>query len=327
MTETQSDTGFAAGDWRSIPNLKRFSHEAMATVFDIFIVHEDRTYAEQAAWAAFDECDRLEAQLSRYIPNSDISRINALAANAPLRVGPDTFHCLAVGIRMYQETGGAFDVTIGSIFDCRLNPDKTPRSPSQQQLKLARSRTGSNLIKLNESDLTVTVAAVGVHIDLGAIGKGCAVDKMAELLREWGIDSAVISAGRSSVLPVGTPPARPGWPITITNPRNIKQTLAHLNIKDLALSGSGLKKGRHIIDPRSGRPVEAKIAAWACAKTAAEADALSTAFMVMSPDRTKQFCSSHPDTLAVLVVEKDSPSEATDILAFGPWENIGRLDF
>ncbi len=327
MTETQSDTGFAAGDWRSIPNLKRFSHEAMATVFDIFVVHEDPGYAEQAAWAAFDRLDRLETQLSRFVENSDISAINSLEPNKQLRLCPATFECLKLSLQMYHKTGGAFDVTVGSLFDCLLNPDGTPRRPSEQQFEFARGRTGSNLIKLNESDFTAELLTEGVRIDLGAVGKGYAVDKMAELLGEWGIGTAVLSAGRSSILPVGSPPNPPGWPITITNPNNPKHTLVHLDIKDLALSGSGLKRGRHIIDPRSGEPVEGKIAAWSAAKTAAEADALSTAFMVMSADELKQFRSSNPETLAIVILQADVPNGRFDILKFGKWQDISRLDF
>jgi len=327
MTETQPDTGFTTGGFRSIPNLRRFSHEAMATVFDVFITHGEPGYAEQAAWAAFDELDRLETQLSRFVENSDISAINSLEPNKQLRLSPATFECLKLSVEMYHKTGGAFDVTIGSLFDCLLNSDRTPRRPSEQQLELARSRTGSDMIKLNESDFTVELSTEGVRIDLGAVGKGYAVDKMAELLGEWDIDTVVLSAGQSSILPVGAPARRQGWPVTITNPNEPKQVLAHLDIKDLALSGSGLKKGCHIIDPRSGEPVEGKIAAWAAAKTAAEADALSTAFMVMSAGKVKQFCISNPETLAIVILQADAPGGEIDILKFGKWQDIGRFDF
>jgi thiamine biosynthesis lipoprotein len=112
--------------------MKRFSHEAMATTFEIIIVHEDERYAQQAAAAAFDEVDRLEGELSRFIENSDISRINNLPANQPLRLGLDAFECLQLSRRIYAETNGAFDITIGPLLSCWRNEDGTPRTPSAE---------------------------------------------------------------------------------------------------------------------------------------------------------------------------------------------------
>jgi thiamine biosynthesis lipoprotein len=324
MAESLPDYGSVGGDWDSIPGLKRFSHNAMATVFDVFILYEDARYAEQAAWAAFDELDRLEAQLSRYIENSDISRIASLPANQPLRVGLAAFECLQSSVRIYGETNGAFDVTIGSLFDCLLNKDKTPRSPSKQELEDARRRTGANLLVLDESEHTVKLLTEGVRIDLGGIGKGYAADKMAAILRQWGIDTAFISAGKSTVLPIGIPSAAKGWPVTMRNPRNADEILAKLSLRSFALSGSGLAKGRHIIDPRSAVPVSGKIAAWASAPDAAAADALSTAFMVMSPDEVKRYCTSHPGTIGLVVVEKGKKGGEMDVLRFGSWDDAGQ---
>ena len=269
----------------------RFSHKAMAAVFEVIILYDDADYAQQAAWAAFDELDRLEAELSRFIANSDISRINKLGANQPLQVGPAAFECLQLCTRIYAETDGAFDVTIGS---------------------------GMDLIKLNEARHTVQLTGGPVTIDLGGVGKGYAVDRMAELLREWGIDVALIHSGSSSVFAFGAPRGMKGWPVTLSNPVDRKQTLARLQLKSRALSGSGLRKGGHIIDPHSGRPVEGKRAAWACAPNAATADALSTAFMVMTPAQTKQYCLRHPEVLAMVLTEGKGEKK-DELLRFGNW--------
>jgi len=324
MAESSSDCGSVGGGWDSIPGLKRFSHNAMAAVFDVFISYQDSRYAEQAAWAAFDELDRLEAQLSRYIENSDVSRISFSPANQPVRVGLDAFECLELSVKMCRETNGAFDVTIGYLFDCWLNKDKTLRSPLPQELEAARSRTGANLLVLDESEHTVALLVEGVRIDLGGIGKGYAADKMATILREWGIETAFISAGKSTVLPIGTPANRKGWPVTLRNPRNANEILARVSLRYSALSGSGLAKGRHIIDPRSAVPVSGKVAAWASAKDASTADALSTAFMVMSPDEAKRYCTSHPGTVGLVVIEKDKKGGGIDVLRFGPWDDTGQ---
>jgi len=122
-------------------------------------------------------------------------------------------------------------------------------------------------------------------------------------------------------LGIGSPQGKQGWSVTLSNPHNLKQTLAGLCLQNQALSGSGLQKGRHIIDPRRQEPVEGISAAWACARDAATADALSTAFMVLSPDEINQYCSRHPDVLAMIVVHEESKEEQKDrILHFGQWK-------
>jgi len=321
MNQPQEEICFVKSNWDSIPGMQRFSHEAMATTFEVIILHEDARYAQQAARAAFDELDRLEQELSRFIENSDISRINNLAPKGSLRVGLDAFECLQISTRIYDETNGAFDIVIGTLLDCWLNEDKTMRTPSKEQLNLARERTGIHLLELDEAEHTVQVLSGPVQIDLGGIGKGYAVDRMAELLRDWSIDTAVIHGGYSSVLALDAPSKTKGWPLTLSSPVNRKQTLAGLHLQGRALSGSGLQQGRHIIDPRTAQPVEGKRAAWACAADAATADALSTAFMVMSPDEVRQYCSRHQDVLAMLILHDETKKKQKEkILHFGQWK-------
>jgi len=323
MSEAQSEISFVGTDWKSLPGVHRFYHEAMATTFEIFILHKDASYARQVAWEAFDELDRIELELSRFIENSDISRLNNLAANCPLKVGLTAFECLQLGTRIYEETGGAFDITIGSLLSCWLNEDKTERIPSDEELDFARCHTGTHLLKLDESEHTVELLADRVQIDLGGIGKGLAVDRMAELLRDWDINAALINGGYSSVLAFGCPSGTNGWPVTLSNPRSHKQNLARLYLRNRAISGSGLQKGRHIIDPRTHQPVEAKLAAWASATIAAAADALSTAFMVMSPDEIEKYCLNHSDTLAALILKKaDKAAQNNSILRLGRWNDF-----
>jgi thiamine biosynthesis lipoprotein len=321
MAQPQPDINIVKDTLDSISDARHFSHEAMATTFGIFILHDDARYAKQAAWAAFDELDRLEAELSRFIENSDISRINNLAANQPLQIGLSAFECLQLSARIYDETDGAFDITIGSLMNCWLNEDKTKRSPSKEQLNKARQRTGTHLFKLDETEHTVELLTDELQIDLGGIGKGYAVDKMAGLLDDWGIDAALIHSGCSSVLAIGTPLGKKGWPVTLSSPAGSKQTLAYLYLRDRAVSGSGLQKGWHIIDPRTIQLVEGKSAAWACASDAATADALSTAFMVMSPEQVKQYCASHSDVLAMIITGEHSvEAQKEKVLRYGHWK-------
>ena len=321
MNQPQSETCFVRSDCQSIPGMKRFCHEAMATTFEVVVVYDDDRYARQAAAAAFDEVDRLEGELSRFIENSDISRINNLPANQPLRLGLDAFECLQLSCRIYAETNGAFDITIGSLLSLWRNEDGTPRTPSQEELNLACQHTGTHLLQLDEDEHTVQLLASQVQVDLGGIGKGYAVDRVAELLREWSIDIALVSGGYSSVLALDGPAGTKGWPLTLSNPDNRKQILARPCLQGRALSGSGIQKGRHIIDPRTAQPVKNKRAAWASAPDAATADALSTAFMVMGPDEIRQYCSRHPDILAMIMLEGEGKDpQKNKILHFGPWK-------
>ena len=295
------------GDWDSISGIHRFSHQAMATTFEIFIQHEDDRYAQQAAGQAFDELDRLEGELSKFIENSDISRINNRAAGQPLRIGLDAFECLKQSMQICAETYGAFNVTFGTA------------KIENRKSKIENSAEGCcvRFVKLNEADYTVELASP-VQIDLGGVGKGFALDQMAELLREWSIDTALVHGGFSSVLALSAPAGMKGWPVTLSNPGERKQTLAYLHLQGRAVSGSGLKKGQHIIDPRTAKPVEGKCAAWACAPDAATADALSTAFMVMSPDEIEQYCSRHPQLQSMVILEHEGKQLQKDkILRFG----------
>ena len=138
-------------------DIRRFSHEAMATVYEIYAVHPVEQYAAQAAQAAFDLVDRLERELSRFQPNSDITRINQLAAGAHTRVTPTTLECLVIARHMFELTGGAFDVSIG---------------------------TGLPSLEIDPDELVVRASTSGVRVDLGGIGKGYAVDLVAELLED-----------------------------------------------------------------------------------------------------------------------------------------------
>jgi len=304
----------------AIPQMHRFAHKAMATIYEIFIVNDDAGYAHQAAQEAFNELDRLEQELSRFLPNSDIARLNHLAANQPLQLGLEAFECLMLSKRVSEETSGAFDVTIGPLLKCWLNPDKTLRSPSAEELAQARRNIGMQLLELDEAQHTVTLQASPVHVDLGAVGKGYAVDVMANLLREWDIEIALIHGGRSSAFALGSPPEKTGWPLTISNPMHPGQILVHLHLCNQAVSGSGLQKGQHIINPRTGQPLAGKRAAWAIAPDAATTDAVSTAFMIMAPEEIEKYCKQHNEVLALLMTQ-DENSAQEKFLYFGGWEN------
>lgn len=261
-------------------SLHHFKHDAMATVFEIFISHPVFTYAGQSAQAAFEELDRLEGDFSRFIENSDISKINASPANKPVEISLDTFECIRIAVEMNKKTFGAFDITVGHLADflTKNNVTDKPDNPL----------VGMDLLELAEDGFAVTKLADDLRIDLGGIGKGYAVDQMTEVLKDWGIETALIHGGFSSVLALGSPKGTKGWPVTLYNPVDNKK-LHEFYLKDESIGSSGLDKGYHIIDPCTLKPVNKEKTIWVTAGTAATADALSTAFMVMDQGQIETF--------------------------------------
>jgi thiamine biosynthesis lipoprotein len=272
------------GDGTAAVDAHRFGHEAMNTVFEVLCAHDDRGYARQAAQAGFELVDRLEQDLSRFIANSDISRINALGAGQGTRVSPWTMECLDIAWRMHALTGGVFDISIGS---------------------------GLDRLELVADGFVVRAREEGARLDLGGIGKGYAVDRVAELLEEWEVPCALVHGGFSSVLALEPPPGRDGWPLGLTAPGSTGRRI-RISARHLALSASGTEKGAHIQDPRDGQPVRDR-AAWAALgragagtpgapgerteaprSPAAVVEALSTAFMILPVEAIAELCRANP---------------------------------
>jgi thiamine biosynthesis lipoprotein len=302
MTGAQpSGASLALGESGPDLGVHRFAHSAMATIFEVYCVHADARYARQASEAAFDRVDGLEQALSRFVANSDVSRISTLAAGESTRVSPTTLECLAIARHLHDLTGGAFDVSIGTgLPDLELDPD------------------------------TFTVHALrdGIRLDLGGIGKGYAIDRVAELLDEWEVRHALVHGGFSSVLALETPPDQEGWPLTLSAPGG-REVLARLQARRQALSASGTRKGDHIVDPRTGRPASRR-AAWVAlpappagpdggGSPAAVAEGLSTAFMILAESEIAEHVRAVPGLEAWIVGGKaaEGPGEAFVHLA-GP---------
>jgi FAD:protein FMN transferase len=250
-----------------------FHHEAMATYFEIVIAGQEREYARQAAATAFRELDRLENTLSRYIESSDISRANRLVQGGTITIGQDTLECLLIAADVSMATKRAFDPAYASVRPAGLPPDVPP-------------------FTLDPEAHTLTSLAERLHLDLGAVGKGFALDRIADILREWQIEAACLNAGGSSVLALDIPVAgEAGWQVGLGEGRSHRM----ISLCGASLSGSGIAvKGAHLIDPRTGQPALRTSRVWALAPGAAHADALSTAFFVMNEAEIAALCAAHP---------------------------------
>jgi FAD:protein FMN transferase len=282
----------------------RFAHDAMACTFGLYLPGLAVPRAQQIAWAAFDEIDRLEQMLSRFIPHSDIARLNALAPGQSVRVSAETIECLQLAEKVYTETWGAFDIAFRSrkrVGDIHSIPTVPP-------------------LVFDPANHAVGVQVAEVALDLGALGKGYAVDRVVALLREWGVQAGLVHSGQSTAHALGGQPDGSPWRVSLRRPDAQTETLGELELRDAALSGSGqLLHGGHIIDPRTGRPAESFAAAWAAAPSAALSDALSTAFMAMTAGEVEGLCGRWPDVSAILL-----PAGSTErgLLCFGPDKRV-----
>jgi thiamine biosynthesis lipoprotein len=299
-----------SADWSKTHRLSRFEHQAMATIFEIILYHPDLQYAAQAAQAAFMELDGLEQELSRFSENSDISRINRAVPGEPVKVGLDAFTCLQHCQQICRQTDGAFDITVGALVDYWRHADPAS-AVIKNDLNLIKQKTGPNYLVLNADNYSAQRLKAGLNIDLGGFGKGYALDNMAAIIAEWGISCALLHSGKSTVLASAAPAEENSWPLALRHPYSGK-VIRYISLAGSAISGSGLQKGAHIVNPRSGRPVKDKVAAWSTAATAALADALSTAFMIMTNTQIKKFIQQHPETAACVLTNKNP-----QILSFG----------
>ena len=220
-----------------------------------------------------------------------------------MRVGADAMACIQVAQEVYQYSGGLFDPTVGPLMECWKDAAGQAREPSDEELERALRRVGLPRLTVDVPEFTVGWNQAPGALDLGGIGKGYAIDKAAELLADWEIENAVISGGGSTVLAIGSARDRAdGWSLGIGGDWGDAAGVDAVVLKSRALSGSGKEvKGDHIINPKTGRPASANLAAWALAPDAAVADGLSTAFMMMDRKAIEVLCREKQEFGAFIV--------------------------
>jgi len=280
--------------------VRRFRHEAMTTTWELFLPQEEGMDDDTATHEVFSEIDQLEVELTRFRPDSDIGRLNSLSAGQSTRIGHAAMDCLLLARDVHAATVGAFDVTIGPLHACWITPDGAPRAPDPEEIKEAAACCGIEHLTLDVDALRAGVLVDHMCIDLGGIGKGYALDQVAERLKHaLGRTNFLLNAGSSTVLAAGPGPDGNGWPVLAGH------ATTPITLRDEAVSGSGVAvKGNHIIDPRTRKP--AQIArrdhAWARTPLASVADAFSTAFLILSPEEIAEVCRKHPE-IALLSAE------------------------
>lgn len=287
----------------------RLETRAMACKFSV-VMNPGSSRRVMIASDALDMIHALEAQMSVYQPESELSQLNRRAAAESIHVEVELFRLLLEARDISRETGGAFDPTSGPLIAlwrlCRAGG----RVPTAEEISAALAVTGMSHVVFDEGQESIRFDRPGVELNLGAIGKGHAVDRAAAFLVQEGVDEWLFHGGYSSVLVRGDHNSYGGWPVGIRNPLLPHERLATILLKDQSLSTSGSnvqffrhagKRYGHIVDPRTGWPAEELLSVTVTAPTAALADALSTAFFVGGVENSLSYCDNHPQVGAIFV--------------------------
>jgi len=290
-----------------------YTHDAMGTVFEFTLYTRpgDAGTDEigRIAEEAFASVDELDARLSTWRGDSLITYVNQHAAFGPVPVSADLIELIEYCKNINEATKGAFDPTIGPLLEVWGFHKKKNQIPDKIQIQIALSRVGLAEVLVDKKERTVHLGLEGMRLDFGGVGKGLALDVAAAVLREHGVTTALLNAGTSTVVAMGTPPGEPGWKVRIRNPYDAEKCLDEVVLRDESLSTSGSyekfvevdgKKYCHIFNPKTGQPVEEMLSATAIAREGKESDALSTAFFVLGVEKTRAYCRNHDHVRAIL---------------------------
>lgn len=305
------------------------ARNAMNSRFELVLHGGNPIALRAAAEEALDEISRLEAQLSAYSRTSELTQINLRAAREPVRVEPRLFRLLQHAQQLSRATDGAFDITIAPLMRAWGFVRQSGKLPDPAALETARAVVGMHHVQLDERNFTVRFARDGVMLDLGAIGKGYAIERAAEILRQAGITSAILHGGTSSVTTIGTDADGRPWRVGIAKPEAElaakglipdgqlaaqENLLTVVELRDESLGVSAVwgkafaaegKVYGHVMDPRQGEPVDNAVLAALVLPSATETDALSTALLTLGPAGLETIAQLRPNFRG-LVVARDT---------------------
>lgn len=290
--------------------LVRVHRQMMACRVEVVLPGEHASLLPLAS-AALDEGDRLEEVMTIFRESSELSRVNRGAHEAAVPVSEELWSVLDLARAVSQATEGAFDPAATPLSRCWGFIQRQGRVPSDEEIEAARQCTGMRLIDLDPATRTVRFHRPGVSLNLGAIGKGFALDRMAAFLAARGAADALLSAGSSSIHAHGG--RRTPWIVDLRSMVS-GRVLARLELIDAALGTSGAgeqffaidgQRYGHIIDPRTGWPASGVLSASVITSSAAEADALSTAFLIGGVELAERYCEQHADVLAIITPDDE----------------------
>jgi thiamine biosynthesis lipoprotein len=287
----------------------------MGSLLEMTLYDKERDRCRQAIKAAFAEALRLEGLLSPFKPGSELSRINRVASYGPVEAESEVIALVRQALGFAHLTQGALDLTITPLMKLWgfRKREKLLALPTTEQIQKTLKFVGYSNVIADSDRSTVKYLSEGVEVEFGSMGKGYAVDRVIETLKNWGISQALVHFG-SSTYALGKPPAQDGWRVAIRHPRDTGRIIDVVGLKDCAIGTSGDYEqgfwldGRwysHILDPRTGYPVMHTACVSVIARTALEADALSTAAFVMGPVSGMKLLKNRAGVEGLIVTRKN----------------------
>lgn len=291
-------------------------HFAMGTVFEIVAFGTHPSHASDAMDHAFEEVDRQEQAMSLYRTTSELSRLNRTAHGQAQAVSADLYAVIEESLRYSELTEGAFDVTAGLLAERWKAVGRGEQPPGPAEEEILRCGVGYRQIELLPPD-RIRFHASRVAVDLGAIGKGYAVDRAAAVLRSRGIESALINAGGSTLYAIGGAPGQSGWLVHLCDPSGHIDPQVLLRQNSVSTSQQttpgvlGMPAYGHIIDVRAGGPLQSATAVSVVAPSATASDALSTALLLLGPSEGRDLVKKLTDAAAVWIAPQGPPESVT----------------
>ncbi len=279
---------------------------AMGTVYEIAAYDESPERASQAIDKAFAKIVQLDGMLSNYRPESDLSRLNREGHFHAVKVPVDLYRVIEESDKYSKLSGGKYDITVAPLVDMWKAALRGDRVASQAEQEKLRACVGYEKIELIPPDM-VEFHSPCLRIDVGSIGKGYAVDRAVDILRANGIKNALVDAGQSSIYGMGAPPGQSAWEVHLRDPSNRVDPTVMLNENSVSTSEQtppsllGNETAGHIIDPDNGKPLETKYALSIVVKTGTASDALSTALLLLGPEKGKAIVKQIADAAAIWV--------------------------
>jgi thiamine biosynthesis lipoprotein len=289
-----------------------FSQPHMGTTFRVVLYASSGEQAARAAQAAFARVAALDAVLSDYKPESELSALGRRAGGPPVVVGQDLWRVLWAAQEWARRSGGAFDVTVGPVVQLWRRARRIGARPAEAALASARGRVGHDKLQLDVAARTARLVEAGMRLDVGGIAKGFAADEAQAVLRTHGISRALVAAG-GDVVVSGPPPDRAGWSVEIALAAPLHDPAAlPLELRDTAVSTSGDAEQfvtldgvrySHIVDPRTGMALTGRSGVAVISRAGADSDALATAVSVLGPERGLELVDATPGAAAWIARE------------------------
>lgn len=279
----------------------------MGTVLEITLYAPDKKRGEELMDHLFTLSQHLDRLFTSFDPESPLNLLNRQAGYGPQPVETELARILSLSVAYWQSTRGTFDVTVGPLVELWQEAARRGAVPSPTALTHTLARVGSDKIAITAAG-TAELGREGMSLDLGGIGKGYALDRMAETLRASGITRALLNFGQSSLWGTGSPPGEDSWHVLVRHPKG--GFIGVVSLKDQALSVSstlgqwieiGGKRYGHVIDPRSGRALTRNLEACVVASSAAKAEALSKALLILGEKQGIELLAKLPGTEGMLV--------------------------